>query len=53
MPVILAIQEDRGSKPDQANNSARPSLKQPFRKIGMVQWLKVKALSSKPRTAKK
>jgi hypothetical protein len=46
-------QEDRGSKPAQANNSTRPYLEKPFRKIGLVEWLKLKALSSSPRTAKK
>jgi hypothetical protein len=27
-------------------------LEKPFTKIGLVEWLKVKALSSSPRTAK-
>jgi hypothetical protein len=31
----------------------RPYLKKPFTKIGLVDWLKVKALSSSPSTAKK
>jgi hypothetical protein len=31
----------------------RPSLKKPFTKIGLVEWLKVKALSSSPSTTKK
>jgi hypothetical protein len=31
----------------------RPYLKKPFIKIGLVEWLKVKALSSSPGTAKK
>jgi hypothetical protein len=31
----------------------RPYLKKPFTKIGLVEWLKVKALSSSPSTAKK
>jgi hypothetical protein len=31
----------------------RPYLKKPFTKIGLVQWLKVKALSSSPSTTKK
>jgi hypothetical protein len=35
-------------KPAQANSSTRPYLKKPFTKIGLVEWLKVKALSSKP-----
>jgi hypothetical protein len=30
----------------------RPYLKKPFTKIGLVEWLKVKALSSIPSTAK-
>jgi hypothetical protein len=31
----------------------RPYLKKPFTKIGLVEWLKMKALSSNPNTAKK
>jgi hypothetical protein len=31
----------------------RPYLEKPFIKIGLVEWLKVKALSSSPSTAKK
>jgi hypothetical protein len=31
----------------------RPYLKKPFTKIGLVEWLKMKALSSSPNTAKK
>jgi hypothetical protein len=31
----------------------RPHLKKPFTKIGLVEWLKVKALSSNPSTEKK
>jgi hypothetical protein len=31
----------------------RPYLEKPFTKIGLVKWLKVKALSSNPSTAKK
>jgi hypothetical protein len=42
--------EDRGSKPDRAN---RPYLEKPFTKIGLVEWLKVKTLSSNPSTTKK
>jgi hypothetical protein len=30
----------------------RPYLKKPFAKIGLVEWLKVKALSSSPSTVK-
>jgi hypothetical protein len=46
-------QEDRGSKPAQANSSSRPYLENPFTKMGLLQWLKVKALSSSPSPAKK
>jgi hypothetical protein len=45
-------QEDHGLKPDQANRSMRPYLKKPFTKIGLLEWLKVKALSSNTSTAK-
>jgi hypothetical protein len=46
-------QEDRGLKPAQANSSARPYLEKPFtKKVGLVEWLKMKALSSSPSTAK-
>jgi ribosomal protein S21 len=31
----------------------RPYLKKPFTKIGLVEWLKMQALSSSPSTAKK
>jgi hypothetical protein len=40
-------QEDHDSKP------ARPYLKKTFTKIGVVEWLKMKALRSNPSTAKK
>jgi hypothetical protein len=46
-------QEDHGSKPAQANSSVSPCLEKPFTKIGLVEWLKVKALSSSPSTSKK
>jgi hypothetical protein len=45
-------QEDHCSKPAQVNSSVRPYLKKPFTKIGLVEWLKAKALSSSPSTAK-
>jgi hypothetical protein len=45
-------QEYQGSKPARANSSARLYLEKPFTKIGLVEWLKVKALSSSPSTAK-
>jgi hypothetical protein len=38
-------QEDHGSKPAWANSSLDPILKKPFTKIGLVEWVKVKALS--------
>jgi hypothetical protein len=46
-------QEDCSSKTARANSSVRPYLEKPFTKIGLVEWLKVKALSSTPSTAKK
>jgi hypothetical protein len=45
-------QEDRSSKPALANSS-RPCLQKSHHKNGLVEWLKVKALSSNPNTAKK
>jgi hypothetical protein len=46
-------QEDHSSKPAWANSSGRLYLKKPFSEIGLVEWLKVKALSSSPSTSKK
>jgi hypothetical protein len=46
-------EEDHGPKPAQENSSTRPYLKKPFIKIGFVEWLKLKALSSSPSTFKK
>jgi hypothetical protein len=46
-------QEDCRLKPAQANSSTRPYLEKPFTKIGLVEWLKVKALSSIPSNVKK
>jgi hypothetical protein len=40
-------------KPAQGNSSVRPYLEKPFTKIGLVEWLKVKALSSRPVPQKK
>jgi hypothetical protein len=40
-------------KPAQANSSVRPYLEKPFTKIGLVEWPKVKALSSSSSTTKK
>jgi hypothetical protein len=47
--------EDRSSKPAQANSLRKLISKknEPITKIGRLEWLKVKALSSKPRTTKK
>jgi hypothetical protein len=39
--------------PARANSSTRPYLEKPFTKIGLVEWLKVKALSSNPSTQNK
>jgi hypothetical protein len=36
----------------QADSSRAPISKKPFTKIGLVEWLKMKALSSSPTTAK-
>jgi hypothetical protein len=41
MPVILATQEDFGSKPAWANSSARPYLEKPVIKRGLVEWFTV------------
>jgi hypothetical protein len=41
MPVILATQEDHGSKPTQANSSQDPTSKKYITKKGLVEWLKV------------
>jgi hypothetical protein len=46
-------QEDHGLKSAQVNSSLRPYLEKPFTKIGLVEWLKVKVLSSDPSTANK
>jgi hypothetical protein len=40
-------------KPARANSLRDPISKKPFTKIGLVEWLKVKALSSSPSTKKK
>jgi hypothetical protein len=49
MTVILATQEAEIRK----KVCAKPYLEKPFTKIGLVEWLKVKVLSSSPSTAKK
>jgi hypothetical protein len=47
-------QEDRGSKPAQANSSQHPNSKKPFtKKIGLEEWLEVEALSSSSSTPNK
>jgi hypothetical protein len=46
-------QEDHGSKTTRVNSSRDPVLKNLITKIGLVEWLKVKALSSNLSTSKK
>jgi hypothetical protein len=46
-------QEDHGSKLDQANSSRNPISKTPITKRGLVELLKVEALSSNSRAKKK
>jgi hypothetical protein len=41
------------NQPAQENSSSRHYLENPFTKIRLVEWLKVKALSSSPSTEKK
>jgi hypothetical protein len=57
MPAILTTQEAEirriKFKAAQANSFLRPYLEKPFTKIGLVEWLKVKALSSNSNTEKK
>jgi hypothetical protein len=57
MPVILSTQEAEIGEiwflASWANSSGRPYLKKPFTKIGLVELLKVNALSSSPSSAKK
>jgi hypothetical protein len=45
-------QAHRGSKPARANSSLRPYFEKPFTKIGLVEWFKVKVLSSNSNTSK-
>jgi hypothetical protein len=45
-------QEDHGSKPVSSKSFMTPYLEKTHRKKGLVEWLKVKALSSNPSTAK-
>jgi hypothetical protein len=44
--------EDCGLRTAQANSSLRPYLEKPFIKIGLLEWFKVKALSSSLSTEK-
>jgi hypothetical protein len=53
MPVVLATQEDCGSKPAWTNTSQTAYLKKTHHKKGLVGWLMVQALSSKPILEKK
>jgi hypothetical protein len=46
-------QEDCGLKRAQANSSRDPISKNPSQKTGLLEWLKVKVLSSSPGTTKK
>jgi hypothetical protein len=46
-------QEDQGLKPSWANSSGDPILKKTHHKKGLMEWLKMYALSSSPGTAKK
>jgi hypothetical protein len=46
-------QEDCGSKLARAKKFMRHYLKKPFTKIRLEEWLKAKAPSSRPSTAKK
>jgi hypothetical protein len=46
-------QKDHGSKPAQENYSMRPYLEKPFTTRGLVEWVKVRALSLSPSTTKK
>jgi hypothetical protein len=41
-------QENHGSKPAWANSSRDPTSKKSFTKIGLVEWLKVKAIVPAP-----
>jgi hypothetical protein len=46
-------QEDCSSKPAQSNSLQDPISKKPVTKIGLVEWLRMKVLSSSPSTTKK
>jgi hypothetical protein len=58
MPVILATQEAEIRRIEVRSQPRQIVLRDPlsgknFTKIGLVEWLKVKALSSSPSTAEK
>jgi ribosomal protein S21 len=58
MPVILATQESEIRRivvrsQAQADSSARFYFKKPLTKLGLVEWLKVKALRLSPSTSRK
>jgi hypothetical protein len=57
MPVSQLLRRQRSVasrfKASPGKKFSRPYLEKPFTKIGLVEWLKVKALSSSSRTAKK
>jgi hypothetical protein len=46
-------EEDRDLKPARANSLRDPIWKKPMTKKGLVEWLKVKALSSNPSIGKR
>jgi hypothetical protein len=45
--------QNSGWKPTQANTVTRPYLEKPFTKIGVVEWLKLKAMHSSLSSEKK
>jgi hypothetical protein len=57
--IILATQdeeinqEDHGLRPAQRNSLREPISKNPITKKGLMEWLKVEALSSNPQYSKK
>jgi hypothetical protein len=58
MPVIQLLRRQRSGGSWFKDNpgklsSMRPYLKKPFPKIGLIEWLKIKALSSSPNTSRK
>jgi hypothetical protein len=57
MPVILVLRRQRSGgswfEASPGKQFARSYLEKPFTKIGLAEWLKIKAPSSSPSTAKK